>query len=75
MTRAERIHRGFHRVGIVIGLIVAALGLLLIFVLAGEGSGVAENKLPITLSFLGIVLVTYLLCRAFGWIIAGFAGE
>lgn len=68
-TRSTKIHRGFHRVGIVAAGLAAVLPL--IFTLAAS----AVDKMEWAMGTVAVAVVTYLLCRALGWIIAGFVGE
>lgn len=69
--RSHRIHRGFHRTGIVIALIVAALVSLVLF---KDGVDVQYWKLQFGVA-LGVPIGVYVFSRAIGWIIAGFVGE
>lgn len=68
--RSHRIHRGFHRAGIVIAVIVAAI---VSFVLLDNG--VSQYSLQFGVVGLGVPLAVYVFSRAIGWIIAGFVGE
>lgn len=70
---SEKIHRGFHRLGAVIGVPIALFGA---FITLSPGSNIApDNRWPVLIGCLIAGAVLYALCRALGWIIAGFAGD
>ncbi len=70
-TQASRIHRGFHRIGIVFAIVMAVPWGFTIF-----SDGVKTNVYVQQFAFFLLVpIVVYILSRALGWIIAGFAGE
>jgi hypothetical protein len=64
MSTAQRISLGFHRLGLVLGIIVLVVILL-----------TASGQLDWGAVGLAIFLaaLTYLLARAIGWVIGGFA--
>ena len=70
-NRTQRIHRGFHRVGILLGAIVLLLGAAIAFAMRTEPDKVSE----VVLIFVAVATAVYALSRAIGWIIAGFAGD
>jgi hypothetical protein len=73
--RTARVHRGFHRTGIVLAALVAIAGFLVVFGLAADNSSLGEVRGIATLWIIGLAACTYALIRALGWIIAGFVGE
>ena len=78
-VQPERIKKGFHRVGIVLSVVPAALSA--IWLAACAYAYVAELPGPIGPQvFIGIVfalaaVAAYVASRALGWIIAAFAGD
>ena len=60
-----RLSHGFHRIGIVL----AALALLLAAILAAEAEFSAAGQIVIVAAFL------YFAARAIGWVLAGFIGS
>lgn len=68
-TRTTKIHRGFHRVGIVAAVLAAVLPL--IFTIDAH----ASDRMAWAMGTAAVAVITYVLCRALGWIIAGFVGE
>lgn len=71
LSRSHRIHRGFHRVGVVLALIVMAFIGVIVF-----AEGIKIQVLHIQLGVIaGGAALVYALSRAIGWIIAGFAGD
>ena len=60
----SRIHRGFHRIGVVL----AGLAILLDVAL------VLGNQLKSALHLLVVAVALYVAVRAVGWILAGFLG-
>ena len=70
-SRSYRIHRGFHRTGVVLALIIAVPWGFMIFE-DGVKATIYVQQLAL---FLLVPIVVYVLSRALGWIIAGFAGE
>jgi len=73
--RTARVHRGFHRTGIVFAALLAIIGFLLVFGLAADNSSIGEVRGMATLWIVGLSACTYALIRALGWIVAGFVGE
>lgn len=67
-TRATKVHRGFHRVGIVAAVLAAALPALLAVLTPSE-------RWEWIAGTVAAAVIAYVLCRALGWIIAGFVGE
>ena len=61
----SRIHRGFHRIGVVL----AVLALLL------DGALVAGNQIKSAVPLLVVAVALYAACRAVGWVLEGFFGS
>ena len=74
-TRAQRIHRGFHRFGIVLAGIVVILGAVAFTVVAIEEPDKSYQQAFVLAGFSVTAVVAYVLSRAVGWIISGFASE
>ena len=74
-TRTQRIHRGFHRVGAVLAGILFVLGFAGFAIFAIEEPDKPQQMLIPLGGFSASALVVYILSRAVGWVIAGFAGE
>lgn len=70
-TRTQRIHRGFHRVGIMLSAIVFMIGASIAFAVSDQ-IGKATEVGTISIVF---VVAIYALCRAAGWVLAGFVGD
>ncbi len=70
-TRSQRIHRGFHRVGAALGGIIILLTAITAFN-GGMGATPVSQSLTIAAA---LAVAAYLLSRAFGWVITGFAGD
>jgi hypothetical protein len=70
----QRIKTGFHRIGVVLAGICVSCGAILIatWLLVGL-QGPSAPVFAVALFVLGTIL--YLLARATGWIVAGFAGH
>jgi hypothetical protein len=68
MTRSQRIHRGFHRIGVVVVLIALVLAIINL-------PSVLQN--PLGQNVFGLVGMGFLygIARAIGWILAGFIGD
>lgn len=67
-TRTQRIHQGFHRVGIVVSAIVFMISGSIAFAVRAEFDKAAE------VVFISVVVAAavYGLFRAVGWVLAGF---
>lgn len=70
-----RVHRVFHRIGVVLGglcllVTVAAIGFAIAGLIGGNREGAITSVSIATLWFL-IALALYILARSIGWIIAG----
>ncbi len=61
----SRIHRGFHRIGIVLAVLVLLLDVVAVFVIH------ADSALPLIV----VAAFLYVAARAVGWILAGFLGS
>ena len=66
MDKSQRVNRGFHRVGLVLGTIVLLIGGLLAW---GNWN---YNVSEIAVNTLVTALAVYAFFRAIGWIIGGF---
>jgi len=70
-TRTQRIHRGFHRLGAVLGGTI-----LLLTVLTSAVGGLGATKFTEAVSVAAAAAAAiYALCRAVGWVLAGFLGD
>lgn len=68
-NRTARIHRGFHRVGIVLAVLLAAVIALLV------SASSAVDRQEWVFGGAIAVAVVYALSRALGWMAAGFFGD
>ena len=77
--QAERVHRGFHRIGIVLSalmiLLLTAIAFLLLSADTGGGRIIRENIGVSVVVYVVLVIGPYALCRGLGWIVAGFVAE
>ena len=84
--RARRIKTGFHRIGVVLavllivpGAVSIAIGAYLGFAGRNDASGAlgfdASEALGFGAALVGAAALLYAAARALGWIIAGFAGD
>jgi hypothetical protein len=72
----NRIHKGFHRIGLTISVPFAIISTIIIVTVAIADNVRDWNQvLPFIAVFLGISIAFYALCRALAWIIEGFRGE
>lgn len=73
MDKAAKVHRGFNRAGIVLLVLIAVIGPIGIVTMTAPRDW-SDRYTPF-LSVLILAVFAYLLCRALGWIIAGFLEE
>ena len=74
-SRSQRIHRGFHRVGTTLAVIMLVLGIVGLIVVALEEPNKPMQMLVPIVGAAAAALAVYLVSRALGWIIAGFVGD
>lgn len=72
-TRSQRIHRGFHRVGVALAGVLIYFAVILIAVDQLWDLGDSNAMLKLLFAFAVAAVAVYALSRAVGWIIAGFA--
>jgi hypothetical protein len=69
----DRIKRGFHRLGLVLGLPFVALGMLSLPYVIWNGLPLGALVLPALGAAVGGFLIS--LCNGLGWVISGFFGS
>lgn len=72
--KSKIIHRGFNRAGLAIAGSLIAYGLLGIGPFASPG-WTNQYKLDVIVGFTFFAVIAYVVCRALGWVIAGFMGD